>query len=48
MFRWMFESRETGKITIVQLPNLALAIFLGLRSRAGCSIPVTAWYHLLP
>jgi hypothetical protein len=27
-FRWMFESRETGKIVVAQVPNLPLAIFL--------------------
>jgi hypothetical protein len=26
--RWLFENRRTGKITVVQLPNLPLAVFL--------------------
>jgi len=32
--RWLFENRETGRITVAQMPNLPLAIFLaaaGLR-----------------
>lgn len=28
---WLVRSRETGAITLVQLPNLALALFLFLR-----------------
>ncbi|MEO8898910.1 MAG: hypothetical protein ABI352_09040 [Candidatus Dormibacter sp.] len=28
MLRWLFRSRRTGKITIVQLPNVPLAVFL--------------------
>lgn len=28
-FNWMFRNRNTGAITVVQLPNLALWIFLG-------------------
>lgn len=28
-FDWMFRSRETGRITIAQLPNPPLGIFLG-------------------
>ncbi len=28
---WLLRSRETGRITLVQLPNLALALFLLLR-----------------
>lgn len=34
LFRWLFENRETGRITVAQMPNLPLAIFLaaaGLR-----------------
>ena len=27
-FEWMFRYRETGRITVVQFPNAALAIFL--------------------
>jgi hypothetical protein len=26
---WMFRSRETGRITIAQFPNLPLGVFLG-------------------
>jgi hypothetical protein len=26
---WLFRSRETGRITIAQFPNLPLAVFLG-------------------
>jgi hypothetical protein len=26
--RWMFESRETGRLTVAQWPNLPLAVFL--------------------
>jgi hypothetical protein len=28
LFDWMFRSRQTGKVTAAQLPNLALWIFL--------------------
>ena len=28
---WFFRSRETGKITIAQVPNLSLALFVVLR-----------------
>jgi hypothetical protein len=27
-FAWMFRNRKTGRITIVQFPNVALAVFL--------------------
>jgi len=26
--RWMFESRETGKLTVAQWPNIPLSVFL--------------------
>lgn len=29
MFNWIFRNRQTGSITIVQSPNLALATFFG-------------------
>lgn len=38
MIDWLFRSRATGKITIIQLPNLPLAAFLvasGLRRLVG-------------
>jgi hypothetical protein len=28
MIDWLFRSRTTGRITIVQVPNLSLAVFL--------------------
>jgi hypothetical protein len=28
---WLFRSRNTGKITVAQLPNASLALFIGLR-----------------
>jgi len=28
MIDWLFRNRRTGRITIVQLPNLALGVFL--------------------
>jgi len=29
MFTWLFRNRQTGRITIAQAPNLALAVFGG-------------------
>ena len=28
-FNWMFRNRATGRITVVQIPNIALSIYLG-------------------
>jgi len=28
VFRWWFENRETGEITIAQFPNLSLGVFI--------------------
>lgn len=28
-FTWMFRNRATGRITVVQIPNIALSIYLG-------------------
>jgi hypothetical protein len=28
---WLFRSRETGKLTVAQMPNAALVLFVGFR-----------------
>lgn len=48
-FDWFFRSRETGRLAIVQLPNLPLALFLVLRvaqallSPHGTAASVLEW-----
>lgn len=31
MIDWLFRNRRTGAITVVQWPNVALAVFIGAR-----------------
>lgn len=55
-FDWMFRSRETGKVVVFQLPNLALGIFLvaalvrrfaGLEGSAQTAVEVVAFASLM-
>lgn len=38
-FDWAFRSRETGRVAIVQLPNVSLALFLVLRGAQALLSP---------
>lgn len=56
VFDWMFRSRETGKVVVIQLPNVALGIFIvaavvrrfaGLEGSAETAIEVVAFASLM-
>ena len=55
-FDWMFRSRETGKVVVIQAPNIALGIFFvaaavrrfaGLEGTAKTAIEVVAFVSIM-
>ena len=46
-FDWAFRSRETGRIAIVQWPNLTLIVFVVARALDALLHPGTPWSTVL-
>jgi hypothetical protein len=44
---WAFRSRETGRITIAQWPNVTLIVFVLARALDGLLDPGTPWSTVL-